>query len=174
MLSQSSPESWRARAWNSPVAKQTAPKASTGDGTKKKKNQKKKKSSSAAGASAGAGAGDTSAGAGPKKTRRGGGTRGQRGGKNARQLRKHFAAGRWNGPTQGLQNEMARTLGSVRTKPTYQIPIGDARDDASNVEVGMWNCFGLTTERMDYLFGSQDGSHEGIFSATEKLAVWSS
>ena len=74
----------------------------------------------------------------------------------------------WAGPAQGLHTGEARALGSVREKPTWKIPIGNARDDASNVEVGLWNCFGLTTERMDYLFGSQDRTNEGIFSATSK------
>ena len=89
----------------------------------------------------------------PGSCRRGGGTRGKRGGKNARQVRKHFDAKGWARPAQGLHTGEARALGSVRDKPTWKIPIGNARDDASNVEVGLWNCFGLSTERMVFSRG---------------------
>jgi hypothetical protein len=64
--------------------------------------------------------------------------------------------------------DVARSPGFVRDKPTWKIPLGNARDDASNAKVGMWRCFGVTAERMDYLFGSHDKTHEGIFSATSK------
>jgi hypothetical protein len=167
MLPPISPHSWRMNAWDSPSAKQTTPAVPTGGGKKKKKKQKQK-SNGTARAGAGASSGASAERCCPGSNRRGGGTRGARGGKNARQIRKHFNAQGWAGPAPGLHKDAARSPGSVRDKPTWRIPIGNARDNASNVKVGMWNCFGLTTERMDYLFGSQDKTHEGIFSATSK------
>ena len=34
--------------------------------------------------------------------------------------------------------------------------------------MAMWNCWGLSKERMDYMFGSEDGSEAGLYPATGK------
>jgi hypothetical protein len=36
------------------------------------------------------------------------------------------------------------------------------------LRLGFWNIWGLSKERMDYLFGSEDGETEGLFSPMGK------
>jgi hypothetical protein len=53
------------------------------------------------------------------------------------------------------------------------LPLGSGskkkhKGEGGELTVGMWNCWGLSKERMDYLFGSADGREAGLYPAVGK------
>eukprot|EP01050_Picozoa_sp_SAG11_P002365 SAG11_NODE_118_length_15921_cov_30.283448_4_plen_272_part_00 len=103
---------------------------------------------------------------GPKRGGRRAGARGARG-----QRGRGRGGRRWAGTLgqEALQEENAKHGSGVGGE--YKVPLTSSANKSNkkkkSLRVGIWKCFGLSGERMEFLCGSEDGTKPGMFPMKE-------
>ena len=89
--------------------------------------------------------------------------RGSRGGaRGARGRGGRPEAAGWKGPARGV-GEALESAGKWKVPVTSSASKQAKRKNT--LKIVAWNCFGLSAERTEYLFGSEDGKKPGLFPA---------
>ena len=72
----------------------------------------------------------------------------------------------WVGPRDVETSILARDKNGKSSSSISQTSA--QKKHVGEIQLGYWNSWGLSRERMDYLFGSEDGSIEGQYPPTGK------